>query len=57
LPVRNSEENIFSPIEETAERLFHPLSTTVTNFNIDSRVPEEWVPPIPVSEFEEMDDD
>ena len=49
-----TEEDRFVPIEETALKLQHPLKTTVTHLDIDERVPEEWVPPILVEEFEEM---
>jgi len=51
-----TEEERFLPIEETALKLQHPLRTTVTHLDIDERVPEEWVPPILVEEFEEMED-
>ena len=51
-----SEEERFAPIEETALRLRHPLKTTVTHLDTDERVPEQWVPPILVEEFEEMED-
>jgi hypothetical protein len=51
-----AEEERFLPIEETALKLQHPLQTTVTHLDIDERVPEEWVPPILVDEFEEMED-
>lgn len=51
-----SEEERFLPIEETALKLRHPLRTTVTHLDTDERVPEEWVPPILVEEFEEMED-
>ena len=51
-----SEEERFVPIEETALKLQHPLKTTVTHLDTDQRVPEEWVPPILVEEFEEMED-
>jgi hypothetical protein len=52
-----SDEERFIPIEETAAKLQHPLRTSVTHLDIDERVPEEWVPPILVDEFEEMGDD
>ncbi len=52
-----TDANRFMPIQSTADRLFSPLDQTVTAFDIDERVPEEWVPPILVSEFEEMDDE
>ena len=52
-----SDEERFIPIEETAAKLQHPLRTSVTHLDIDERVPEEWVAPILVDEFEEMGDD
>ena len=52
----SSEDDRFLPIEETAARLFAPLRASTTELDIDERVPEEWVPPILVSEFEEMED-
>jgi hypothetical protein len=51
-----SEEELFVPVEEAALKLRHPLQTTVTHLDIDERVPEQWVPPILVDEFEEMED-
>jgi hypothetical protein len=51
-----TEEERFLPIEETALKLRYPLKTTVTHLDTDQRVPEEWVPPILVEEFEEMED-
>jgi hypothetical protein len=51
-----SEEERFLPIDEAALKLLHPLETTVTHLDTDERVPEEWVPPILVDEFEEMED-
>jgi hypothetical protein len=50
------DEDRFVPVEETAGRLFNPLRTSVSFLDVDARVPEEWVPPILVSEFEEMGD-
>jgi len=52
-----SDEERFVAIEETAAKLQHPLRTSVTYLDVDERVPEEWVPPILVDEFEEMGDD
>lgn len=46
----------FAPIEQTYQQLARPLLPSVTTFDIDARVPEEWTPPILVSEFEEMGD-
>ena len=46
----------FTPIEQTAQRLFRPLRASVVQFDTDARVPEEWVPPILVSAFEELED-
>jgi hypothetical protein len=51
-----SDEDRFLPVEETAARLHAPLRASVTHLDTDERVPEEWVPPILVSEFEEMGD-
>jgi hypothetical protein len=51
----NTDENLFDPIEFASDRLFAPLNRTVTAFDIDERVPEEWVPPFLVSEFEERE--
>lgn len=45
----------FAPIEQTAERLFRPLRAGVVRFDTDARVPEEWVPPILVSAFDELE--
>jgi hypothetical protein len=52
-----TDKDRFVPVEQVYQRLARPLSTSVTAFDIDSRVPEEWVPPILVSEFEEMEDE
>ncbi len=54
--LKAGEEELFVPVEETAERLKNPLRSSVTHLDVDERVPEEWVPPILVSEFEEMED-
>lgn len=51
-----TDEDRFDPIEFASDRLFNPLVRTGTVLDIDERVPEEWVPPILVSEFEEMDE-
>ena len=46
----------FRGIEETHARLAQPLARTAAVLDIDLRTPEEWVPPLLVSEFEEMDE-
>jgi len=51
-----SEEERFAPVEVTAAELQHPLQASVTHLDTDERVPGEWVPPILVDEFEEMED-
>ena len=51
-----ADEDRFRPIEQMHQQLAKPLSVSVVTFDIDPRVPEEWVPPILVSEFEEMED-
>jgi hypothetical protein len=52
-----TDKDRFVPVEQVYQRLARPLSTSVTAFDIDARVAEEWVPPILVSEFEEMEDE
>jgi hypothetical protein len=52
-----TERDRFAPIEQVYQRLARPLTTSITAFDIEARVPEEWVPPILVSEFEEMEDE
>jgi hypothetical protein len=52
-----SDKDRFAPIEQVYHKLARPLNSTVTAFDIDPRVPDEWVPPILVSEFEEMEDE
>ncbi|MEJ2555540.1 MAG: hypothetical protein P8186_04805 [Anaerolineae bacterium] len=52
-----TDKDRFVPVEQVYQRLAKPLSTSVTAFDVDARVPEEWVPPILVSEFEEMEDE
>lgn len=45
----------FEQLEERYSRLSDPLDIR-TSMDTDDRVPEEWVPPILVAEFEEMED-
>ncbi len=52
----NTDADRFAPIEQTAARLFRPLRAGVVRLDTDARVPEDWVPPILVSEFEELED-
>lgn len=52
-----AEEGLFTPIEDVHYRLAYPLTTSVTALDTDARVPDEWVPPILVSEFEEREED
>ena len=56
MPVRRLSRVAPSAIRPMALKLRHPLQTTVTHLDIDERVPEQWVPPILVDEFEEMED-
>lgn len=55
LPTRlgSSDEDRFEPVERRQRMLASPLDV-LTELDIDERVPEEWVPPILVEEFEEM---
>ncbi len=50
-----TEGSRFEPIERHQKMLSKPLDVRV-ELDIDERVPEEWVPPILVEEFEEMED-
>jgi hypothetical protein len=49
------DDDRFRVIDDANERLTQPLSTTAAVLDIDLRTSEEWVPPILVSEFEEID--
>jgi hypothetical protein len=57
LPFRlgSNEASRFEAIERRQQTLSHPLDIRVV-LDTDERVPEEWVPPILVEEFEEMED-
>jgi hypothetical protein len=57
LPFRlgSNEATRFEAIERRQQALSHPLDVRVV-LDTDERVPEEWVPPILVEEFEEMED-
>lgn len=46
----------FSPLADAYAEASEPLSKTTAKFDTDDRVPDEWVPPILVSHFEEMVD-
>ena len=46
----------FSTLADAYARASEPLSKTAAKFDTDARVPDEWVPPILVSHFEEMED-
>jgi hypothetical protein len=50
-----TEEDRFDQLEERYGRLSDPLDWRL-DLDTDERVPEEWVPPILVAEFEEMED-
>jgi len=50
-----SDEDRFDQLEESYARLSDPLDVRI-DLDTDDRVPEEWVPPILVADFEEMDD-
>jgi hypothetical protein len=58
LPTRlgATDRDRFTPIDQRQRMLTNPLDV-FTDLDIDERVPEEWVPPILVEEFEEMEDD
>lgn len=49
------EADRFDQIEEWHARLADPLDVRI-ELDTDDRVPEEWVPPILVADFEEMED-
>ena len=51
----DTDEDRFDQLEEWNARLQDPLDVRY-ELDTDDRVPEEWVPPILVSEFEEMED-
>jgi hypothetical protein len=57
LPFRlgSNEATRFEAIERRQQALSHPLDVRVV-LDTDERVPGEWVPPILVEEFEEMED-
>lgn len=46
----------FSALADAYACASEPLSKTAAKFDTDARVPDEWVPPILVSHFEEMVD-
>ncbi len=48
--------NDFSALADAYAQASEPLSKTTAKFDTDARVPDEWVPPILVSHFEEMVD-
>ncbi len=50
-----TDEERFDQLEERYARLADPLDVRI-ELDTDDRVPEEWVPPILVAEFEEMAD-
>ncbi|MEW6753256.1 MAG: hypothetical protein AB1505_20090 [Candidatus Latescibacterota bacterium] len=50
-----TEEDRFLQLEERYDRLADPLDWRL-ELDTDERVPEEWVPPILVAQFEEMED-
>lgn len=51
-----SEYDRFDALENAYALASEPLSKTAAKFDTDARVPDEWVPPILVSHFEEMVD-
>lgn len=51
-----TDEDRFAYLERQQQKLAHPLDIRV-DMDTDERVPEEWVPPILVAEFEELEDD
>ena len=51
-----TDEDRFADLERQQQKLAHPLDVRV-DMDTDERVPEEWVPPILVAEFEELEDD
>ena len=46
----------FEALAEAYAKASEPLSKTAAKFDTDARVPDEWVPPILVSHFEELVD-
>lgn len=58
LPFRLGEMDAdrFAYLEQAQQRLAHPLDWRM-EMDTDPRVPKEWVPPILVAEFEELEDD
>ena len=51
-----NEYDRFDALENAYALASEPLSKTAAKFDTDARVPDEWVPPILVSHFEEMVD-
>lgn len=51
-----TEYDDFSVLADAYALASEPLSKTAAKFDTDARVPDEWVPPILVSHFEEMVD-
>lgn len=46
----------FDAMEYASRLAMEPLSKTAVKYDTDARVPDEWVPPILVTHFEEMED-
>ena len=53
---QGAEYGDFSALADAYACASEPLSKTAAKFDTDARVPDEWVPPILVSHFEEMVD-
>ena len=51
-----AEYDDFTPLADAWALAAEPLSKTAAKFDTDTRVPDEWVPPILVSHFEELVD-
>jgi len=51
-----TDEDRFADLERQQQKLAHPLDVRV-DMDTDERGPEEWLPPILVAEFEELEDD
>lgn len=51
-----AEYDDFTPLANAWALAAEPLSKTAAKFDTDARVPDEWVPPILVSHFEELVD-
>ena len=51
-----TEYDNFEELDLLERKVREPLSKTTAKYDTDERVPDEWVPPILVSHFEEMVD-